>query len=183
MLPSLHISSTVTPCIDTLHTIAATRGIIPAPLAESTWQLTLSAPDITLCTGDTTLFKIPAPTTLHTIAAALDSALHAWAQRPLYLGAGWQLSPTRKACLHATHKALELTDKECALLWMLASNQGTPCTQESLLSEIWAYDETIDSHTLQTHIYRLRSKCEQLIGLPLTIRNDNEGYTLLTEAR
>ncbi len=56
-----------------------------------------------------------------------------------------------------------MTDKEAAIMLLLAES-GQPWSRDDLLREIWGYDATIDTHTLETHIYRLRRKLSELGG-------------------
>lgn len=51
---------------------------------------------------------------------------------------------------------IRLTDKEAAILRHLHRKGAT--AREALLTEIWGYNAGIDTHTLETHIYRLRQK-------------------------
>lgn len=52
---------------------------------------------------------------------------------------------------------IRLTEKETALLVFLAQNKE-PATRQDILASVWGYDERIDTHTLETHIYQLRRK-------------------------
>jgi DNA-binding response OmpR family regulator len=52
---------------------------------------------------------------------------------------------------------VKLTDKETALLEYLIC-AGGPVARDKLLEDIWGYGETVDTHTLSTHVYRLRQK-------------------------
>jgi hypothetical protein len=57
-----------------------------------------------------------------------------------------------------------LTDKECALLALFAADLTRCWSREELLRDVWGYDAAIDTHTLETHIYRLRRKLAELGG-------------------
>lgn len=52
---------------------------------------------------------------------------------------------------------VKLTDKEAELLECLCA-ATKPLAKDELLATIWGYDAIIDTHTLETHIYRLRRK-------------------------
>lgn len=178
MPPRLFIDTAVTPCVASIHALAARHGIKPAETAaESEWILHLASPHITLTAAEKR-FSTPSPTDLPTLSAFFTDALHQWKQRPLPLGAGWEFAPTRRACIHPAHAHIELTDKETMLLAELLAAHPRPLGREHLLAHVWAYDNSVDSHTLETHIYRLRGKCEQLTGLNLEIRAEATGYTL-----
>ena len=70
-----------------------------------------------------------------------------------------------------------LTEKESSLLLFL-HNQAQNVSRETLLGEVWRYDPTVDSHTLETHLYRLRQKLEQAGGEALKILSEKDGYRL-----
>jgi len=52
---------------------------------------------------------------------------------------------------------VKLTDKEASLLEYLCA-AAAPVPRDEILAAIWGYDASIDTHTLETHIYRLRRK-------------------------
>lgn len=51
-----------------------------------------------------------------------------------------------------------LTEKEAGLIMVLYENYQTPLTKKDILKKVWGYNITMDTHTLETHIYRLRQK-------------------------
>jgi DNA-binding response OmpR family regulator len=57
-------------------------------------------------------------------------------------------------------KKIRLTDKEVAILRYLCRAPGNTASREALLAEVWGYNATVTTHTLETHIYRLRQKIE-----------------------
>ncbi|MDD5585876.1 MAG: winged helix-turn-helix domain-containing protein [Alphaproteobacteria bacterium] len=70
----------------------------------------------------------------------------------------WRFMPrARQLSLAAGSAAIKLTDKEASLLEYLCG-AGEPMTRDEILAAVWGYDGTIDTHTLETHIYRLRCK-------------------------
>jgi len=69
-------------------------------------------------------------------------------------------------------KKLRLTEKETAILKFLLRAGIKPVPRETLLAEVWGYNAGVSTHTLETHIYRLRQKIE---------RNPGEARLLLTE--
>tara|TARA_B100001564_G_C20630545_1_gene666945 strand:+ start:119 stop:631 length:513 start_codon:yes stop_codon:yes gene_type:complete len=73
---------------------------------------------------------------------------------------------------------LELTEKESQLLQYLALNRSQEITKETLLEDLWDIkDDEVESHTLQTHIYRLRQKLDSLGGQDL-LQTTEGGYTV-----
>jgi len=55
---------------------------------------------------------------------------------------------------------IRLTEKETALLVFLAQTKAS-ATRQDILANVWGYDERIDTHTLETHIYQLRRKLDK----------------------
>ena len=69
-----------------------------------------------------------------------------------------------------------VTEKECQLLYFFYKNKGLEISKETLLKEIWAYHPEAETHTLETHIYRLRQKLEQDPNVPQVLLNCKDGY-------
>lgn len=115
---------------------------------------------------------IALPCHLSQIAAALTRP----GLGPVPLNAQWVLDMTRAAVLDRSeeHPAIELTEKEAALLSALISAAPASIARETLLADIWQYQEGVDTHTLETHIYRLRSKLAPIAEVSIT--NSDEGY-------
>lgn len=68
----------------------------------------------------------------------------------------WLFNPRRQT-LADHEKTIRLTDKEAALLWALyTAPDGLP--RDRLLEDVWGYSSQADTHTIETHIYRLRRK-------------------------
>ena len=68
-----------------------------------------------------------------------------------------------------------LTEKETLLLELLVSNKK-PITKNLILSEVWRYAADADTHTVETHIYRLRKKINDVFSDEKFILNNKEGY-------
>ncbi len=83
-----------------------------------------------------------------------------------------------------TGKADVLTDKELALMVYLASCEGEIVGKETLLQEIWRYQPEVDTHTVETHIYRLRNKMDGVCsGAGDCVTTENGGYCFSTNAK
>lgn len=88
--------------------------------------------------------------------------------------------PAEKTLRHNARKAeLALSDKECAILKFLyrAGDRSVSC--DTLYSEIWDYSTSLITHTLQTHIYRLRQKIEENPSRPVLLVSEAGGYRLM----
>ena len=77
-----------------------------------------------------------------------------------------------------THSLKRLTEKECQLLRFFHQNKGQEITKERLLKEIWDYHPEAETHTLETHIYRLRQKLEEDPNNPEVLLNGKDGYLI-----
>ena len=58
-------------------------------------------------------------------------------------------------------KKIRLTEKETAILKYLYRIGNKTVSRETLLGEVWGYNAAVTTHTLETHIYRLRQKIEE----------------------
>ena len=70
-----------------------------------------------------------------------------------------------------------LTEKETKILQVLNRAFPEPTTKDGLLTEDWGMQDGLTTHTLETHIYRLRQKIWQLTKTPIVITTEN-GYRL-----
>jgi DNA-binding response OmpR family regulator len=58
------------------------------------------------------------------------------------------------------NRRIRLTEKEAAILKFLYRAGAKPVPRQVLLNEVWGYNAAVTTHTLETHIYRLRQKIE-----------------------
>jgi DNA-binding response OmpR family regulator len=73
---------------------------------------------------------------------------------------------------------IHLTPTEFDLLCCLAAAQGQVLSRERLLAEVWGYGDAITTHTLETHIYRLRQKIEPDPSNARLLVTEGGGYRL-----
>jgi len=78
---------------------------------------------------------------------------------------------------HAGEK-LRLTEKETAILQYLNRAKGEIISRDELLREVWGYNANVTTHTLETHIYRLRQKIEGDPANAQLLMTDAGGYRL-----
>ena len=57
-------------------------------------------------------------------------------------------------------KSLQLTEKEVKIISFL-NDSDTPISINKLQSEVWGYKSKLETHTVETHVYRLRKKIEK----------------------
>ena len=81
------------------------------------------------------------------------------------------LQPTR-------NRKIRLTAKETSILRYLYRAGGKTVLRQVLLNEVWGYNSGVATHTLETHIYRLRQKTELDLSKPRLLLTENGGYRL-----
>jgi DNA-binding response OmpR family regulator len=69
--------------------------------------------------------------------------------------------PSSKLLLNPTGSKVRLTEKETSILRHLYRAGQRPVPRQTLLQEVWGYNPEVTTHTLETHIYRLRQKIEK----------------------
>ena len=70
-----------------------------------------------------------------------------------------------------------LTEKEIQLLELFLNNKK-PISKDKILSSVWNYSSDADTHTVETHIYRLRKKINDKFADDNFIVNTKDGYSL-----
>src|SRR5216683_390960 len=75
-------------------------------------------------------------------------------------------------------KKIRLTDKEASILKYLFRAGDRPVARDVLLNEVWGYNAGVTTHTLETHIYRLRQKIEKDPASAVILITDRGGYRL-----
>jgi DNA-binding response OmpR family regulator len=87
--------------------------------------------------------------------------------------------PSSKLLLNAKGNKVRLTEKETAILRFLYRAGQKPVSRETLLQEVWGYNSGVTTHTLETHIYRLRQKVERDATTPAILVTETGGYKLV----
>ncbi len=86
--------------------------------------------------------------------------------------------PSAKLLTASGGEKLRLTEKETAILQYLNRAKGTVISRDELLREVWGYNANVTTHTLETHIYRLRQKIETDPANAQLLITDAGGYRL-----
>ncbi|MFQ5347898.1 MAG: response regulator transcription factor [Rhodothalassiaceae bacterium] len=87
--------------------------------------------------------------------------------------------PAAKLLLDEARGAkIRLTEKETAILKYLYRANGKAVSREELLNEVWGYNAGVTTHTLETHVYRLRQKMEENPSDARVLRTEPGGYRL-----
>ncbi len=93
----------------------------------------------------------------------------------------WTFHPAQKLLRGKAGVRIWLTAKEVDILRHFLRNGG-PVSKQALLADVWVYNPFVSSHTLETHIYRLRQKIEANPYEPRLLMTAEEGYCLAAEA-
>lgn len=86
--------------------------------------------------------------------------------------------PSAKLLLDTTGQKIRLTEKETAILKYLYRAGEKAVTRDLLLHEVWGYNSGVTTHTLETHIYRLRQKIERRPAQAELLITEAGGYRL-----
>src|SRR5216684_1716792 len=91
----------------------------------------------------------------------------------------YSFRPGSKMLTGANARKVRLTEKETAILRFLYRAGQLPVSRETLLQEVWGYNSGVTTHTLETHIYRLRQKIEKDAANPEILVTEAGGYKLV----
>ena len=92
----------------------------------------------------------------------------------------YSFQPAAKLLLDpATKRKIRLTEKEAAILKYLYRAGDKAVGREVLLDQVWGYNAAVATHTLETHIYRLRQKIEPNPSDARILITENGGYKLV----
>ena len=90
----------------------------------------------------------------------------------------YEFRPSAKMLVDANQKKIRLTEKETNILKYLYRAGEKPVSREELLAEVWGYNAGVTTHTLETHVYRLRQKIEPDPGNARLLLTEAGGYRL-----
>ena len=74
------------------------------------------------------------------------------------------------------NKSLNLTERETNLIIFIKDKKNV--TVKELQKKVWDYSPDLDTHTVETHIYRLRKKMKETFGNESFILNTSNGYSI-----
>jgi DNA-binding response OmpR family regulator len=91
----------------------------------------------------------------------------------------YSFKPSAKLLTNVDQKQkVRLTEKETAILKYLHRAGAKPVGRDMLLGEVWGYNAGVTTHTLETHIYRLRQKIERDPARAEILITEGGGYRL-----
>lgn len=93
----------------------------------------------------------------------------------------YELHPSEKEIKNlVSAEIIKLTEKEVSIIKYLHKYLNEYINKNELQKNVWKYNEEVSTHTIETHIYRLRRKVEKN-GAPQLILTDKGGYKLNME--
>jgi len=128
-------------------------------------------------TGAISHEQLPKPFRLSALLTLLSAHLgpHGGGEERIVQIGPYLFQPAAKLLTGARN--IRLTEKEANILKFLHS-AGRTVPRETLLHEVWGYSPAVTTHTLETHIYRLRRKIEDDPGRAKILVTENGGYRL-----
>lgn len=90
----------------------------------------------------------------------------------------YEFVPSQKVLTGPREKRIRLTDKETNILKYLFRAGAKSVARDELLREVWGYNSNVTTHTLETHIYRLRQKIEHDPANAKLLITETGGYRL-----
>ncbi len=103
---------------------------------------------------------------------------HDHSEEAIYRIGPYTFRPSAKLLLDEKSRKIRLTEKETNILKYLY-RMGDTVPRETLLNEVWGYNPAVTTHTLETHIYRLRQKIEENPGEARILVTESGGYRLM----
>jgi DNA-binding response OmpR family regulator len=103
---------------------------------------------------------------------------HGQSEEAVYKIGPYTFRPSAKLLIDAKGKRVRLTEKETNILKFLYRS-GDTVPRDTLLHEVWGYNPAVTTHTLETHIYRLRQKIETSPGQAQLLVTESGGYRLM----
>jgi len=122
------------------------------------------------------------PFKLNVLLARLRAQLrqHEQSEDAVFTIGPYRFLPARKLLLHCeTKRKVRLTEKETAILKYLYRTGEKSVGRDTLLGEVWGYNAGVTTHTLETHVYRLRQKIEEDPSNATILVTEPGGYRLV----
>ncbi|MFP7569713.1 response regulator transcription factor [Marivita sp. S2033] len=92
----------------------------------------------------------------------------------------YTFKPSMKLLITEDDKKIRLTEKETNILKFLYRSTDGVVARDTLLHEVWGYNAGVTTHTLETHIYRLRQKIEPDPSNARLLVTESGGYRLVS---
>ena len=90
----------------------------------------------------------------------------------------FEFKPLEKSISNKIRSKIILTETEVKILKVLMEDIGKPLSKGTLLDRVWGLKGTVKTHTLETHVYRLRKKLNSEFGQNFNIKSYPGGYSV-----
>jgi DNA-binding response OmpR family regulator len=91
----------------------------------------------------------------------------------------YTFKPSAKLLLGSDSRKIRLTEKETAIIKFLLRAGEQIVSRDVLLQDVWGYNAAVTTHTLETHVYRLRQKIERDPSHAEILVTEGGGYKLI----
>ena len=91
----------------------------------------------------------------------------------------YTFKPGQKLLTESDGKKIRLTEKEAGIIKYLYRADRKVVGRDQLLAEVWGYNSGVTTHTLETHVYRLRQKIERDPSNAELLVTESGGYKLV----
>ena len=120
------------------------------------------------------------PFKFNVLLARIDAQLrqHERSENAMFNLGPCTFKPASKLLITEDEQKVRLTEKETNILKLLYRAKGDVVPRDVLLHEVWDYNSSVTTHTLETHIYRLRQKIERNPSDPRLLITEPGGYRL-----
>ena len=124
---------------------------------------------------------ITKPFRLNVLLARLRAQLrqHEQSEDAVFTIGPYSFQPAQKILVDTDEKKVRLTEKEAAILKYLCRAGDKVVSRDTLLGEVWGYNAGVTTHTLETHVYRLRQKIEADPSNATILVTEPGGYRLI----
>ena len=121
------------------------------------------------------------PFRLSVLLARLRAQLrqHEQSEDAVFTIGPYTFQPANKLLVNAEEQKVRLTEKETAILKYLYRAGDKVVSRDTLLGEVWGYNAGVTTHTLETHVYRLRQKIEADPSNATILVTEPGGYRLI----
>ncbi|MEO0760962.1 MAG: response regulator transcription factor [Pseudomonadota bacterium] len=103
---------------------------------------------------------------------------HEQSEDAVFVIGPYSFRPGAKLLTDENDRRIRLTEKETNILKFLYRAGGRTIDRDTLLREVWGYNAGVTTHTLETHVYRLRQKIEADPGQARLLLTETGGYRL-----
>jgi DNA-binding response OmpR family regulator len=124
---------------------------------------------------------VPKPFKFAVLLARIRAHLrsHEQSEDAVFTIGRFSFRPAQKLMTDEKGAKIRLTEKETSILKFLYRAGEKPVTRDVLLTKVWGYNSGVTTHTLETHIYRLRQKVERDPSNAELLVTEGGGYKLV----